>query len=64
MKQKKFSYFYHMADILINFCEENGLEPLSASEIAWETEEQREWFERFVDIWYRVEDRDNARRWR
>jgi len=64
MKKKKFCYFYYMAEILNNFCEEHGLELLSASEIAWETEEQREWLERFVDIWYRVEDRDNFRRCR
>ena len=64
MKKKKFCYFYYMAEILNNFCEEHGLELLSASEITWETEEQRLWLERFVDIWFRVEDRDNARRWR
>ncbi len=56
----KFDLHIYMGHILLNFCQKNSLELLSASEIAWETEEQRVWLERFVDIWDRLEDRYRA----
>ena len=60
MKTMKFDLYKYMADILINFCDNNNLEHLSASEIAWKTEEQRVWLERFIDVWDRLEDRYRA----
>ena len=62
MEKSKFDLMVFMTDILINFCEENGLEHYSASEIDYETQEQKEWLDRFVDVWNRVEDR-HCERW-
>lgn len=51
-----------MCDILYNFYEENDLEHCCALESIiggnYNTEEQREWLERFSDIWERVEQRE------
>ena len=62
-QKPKFSLHNYMTDILINFCEENGLEHLSASEIDYETDAQKEWLDRFVETYYAVEDRYCERKW-
>jgi len=59
----EFSLMDYMTDILIHFCEKNSLQFASASEIDYETEEQREWLSRFRGIWHQVEDRYCERRW-
>lgn len=51
-----------MCDILYDFYERNGLEHCCALESRiggnYNTEEQKEWLERFGDIWDRVEQRE------
>lgn len=58
----KFSLLNYMCDILYNFYEENDLEHRCALESIiggnYKTEEQREWLERFSNIWERVEQRE------
>jgi hypothetical protein len=61
-KEREFSLFNYMCDILYNFYEQNDLEHRCALESIiggnYNTEEQREWLERFSNIWERVELRE------
>jgi len=61
-KTKEFSLFNYMCDILYNFYEKNELEHCCALESRisgnYNTEKQKEWLERFGDIWDRVEQRE------
>jgi len=63
-KDRKFSLFNYMCDILYNFYEKNGLEHCCALESRiggnYKTEEQKEWLERFSRVWEMVEQRENS----
>jgi ribosomal protein S18 len=61
LQNSKFNLLEHMSDILNNFCEENELDHFSASEIDYKTDQQRQWLERFIEVYYLVEER-NCRR--
>lgn len=59
--ERKFSLFNYMGDILYNFYETNNLEHLCALESLiggnYNNEQQREWLQRFSNIWDKVEHR-------
>lgn len=61
-KERKFTLFNYMCDILYNFYEKNDLEHCCALESLiggnYNNEQQREWLQRFGDIWERVEQRE------
>ena len=63
-KNRKFSLMNYMCDILFNFYETNNLEHMCALESRmcgnYKTEEQREWLERFGEVWDKVENREVA----
>ena len=60
-KERKFSLFNYMCDILYDFYERNGLEHCCALESImvgnYNTEKQKKWLERFGDVWEKVEQR-------
>ena len=64
MKQgkRKFTLFNYMCDILNNFYTKNDLEHCCALESLiggnYNNEQQREWLQRFSNIWERVEQRE------
>jgi len=61
-KDRKFSLFNYMCDILYDFYDRNGLEHCCALESRiggnYKTEEQKEWLERFSRVWEMVEQRE------
>ena len=60
-KEKKFDLFYYMTDVLNNFYSVNDLEHCCALESLiggnFKTPEQREWLERYCEVWVKVEKR-------
>ena len=65
-KDREFSLFNYMCDILYNFYETNGLEHGCALESLtggnYNNEQQKEFLKRFGDVWERVEQRE-VKRW-
>ena len=63
-KDREFSLFNYMCDILFEFYEKNGLEHMCALESRmcgnYKTEEQKEWLERFGEVLDKVENREVA----
>ena len=61
-KERKFTLFNYMCDILNEFYEKNELEHCCALESLiggnYNSEEQKEWLDRFSNIWERVEQRE------
>lgn len=64
-KERKFTLFNYMCDILNNFYKTNDLEHCCALESLiggnYNNEQQREWLQRFSNIWERVEQREVTR---
>lgn len=62
---RKFSLMNFMCDILFDFYEKNKLEHMCALESRmsgnYKTEDQKEWLERFGDVWDRIENREVER---
>ena len=65
-KEREFSLFNYMCDILYNFYERNDLEHCCALESLmggnYNNEQQKEFLKRFGDVWERVEQRE-VKRW-
>ena len=65
-KEREFSLFNHMCDILNNFYTTNNLEHCCALESLiggnYNNEQQKEFLKRFGDVWERVEQRE-IKRW-
>lgn len=65
-KERQFSLFNYMCDILFEFYDKNGLEHCCALESRiggnFNTEEQKKWLERFSNVWDRVEQREIKKR--
>ena len=63
-KKPKKTLINKMCDILINFQDKHNLKPMCAleSQISgnYKTEEQKEWLERFGEVWDKVENREVA----
>jgi len=64
-KEREFSLFNYMCDILYNFYERNDLEHCCALESLmggnYNNEQQKEFLKRFGDVWERVEQREVQR---
>ena len=64
-KDREFSLFNYMCDILYNFYERNDLEHGCALESLmggnFNNEQQKEFLKRFGDVWERVEQRELQR---
>ena len=64
-KDRKFSLFNYMCDILYNFYEKNELEHMCALESLWagnyKTIEDYVFLKRFSNVWERVEERETIR---
>lgn len=62
---RKFSLMNYMCDILFDFYEKNKLKHMCALESRmsgnYKTEDQKEWLERFGDVWDRIENREVER---
>jgi len=65
-KEREFSLFNYMCDILYDFYERNDLEHCCALESLiggnYNNEQQKEFLKRFGDVWERVEQRQ-IKRW-
>ena len=64
-KEREFSLFNYMCDILYDFYERNDLEHCCALESLmggnYNNEQQKEFLKRFGDVWERVEQRQIKR---
>tara|TARA_R110002110_G_scaffold219052_1_gene433124 strand:+ start:414 stop:629 length:216 start_codon:yes stop_codon:yes gene_type:complete len=66
IKKPKETLINKMCDILGNFYDKHSLEHMCAFESRmsgnYKTEDQKEWLERFGDVWEKVADRESERR--
>ena len=64
-KDREFTLFDYMCEILHNFYEENNLKHCCALDSIiggnYKTQEQKEWLKRFSRIWEKIEERENDR---
>ncbi len=64
-KERDFTLFNYMCDILFEFYENNELEHMCALESRmcgnYKTDKQREWLDRFGEVWEAVEERETKR---